>query len=89
MLRVFLLHTINIYINIRTIIRIQHVCYYAYMQQHATIIVIIIGTHNCYKLNGNSCITCQTVYTQMLIHLAEEQRNPLLLVTSGNYQDGG
>ena len=86
MIRVFLLHTINIYINIRTIIiRIQHVCYYAYMQQHAT----IIGTHNCYKLNGNSCITCQTVYTQMLIHLAEEQRNPLLLVTSGNHQDGG
>ena len=53
--------------------------------QHAT----IIGKHNCYKLNDNSCITCHTVYTQMVIHLAEEQRNPLLLVTSGNYQDGG
>ena len=25
----------------------------------------------------------------MVIHLAEEQRNPLLLVTPGNYQDGG
>ena len=51
---------------------------------------IIIGKHDCYKLTGKSCITRQTVYTQMLIHLADqEQRNPLLLVTSGNYQDGG
>ena len=52
--------------------------------------IIIIGKHDCYKLNGKSCITHHTVYTQMLIHLADqEQRNPLLLVTSGNYQDGG
>ena len=34
---------------------------------------MLLCTYSCnyYKLNGNSCITCHTVYTQMLIHLAQ------------------